>query len=236
MNAWGAWFGGLGAAVIDGGNPVGKSYTVKPDGSLVDNGGANPASGYSLIEASSIEDAHAKAKGCPLLKSGRHDRVRPGDGHVTARRASPRTRGDARAPTGITREETLVRRTALSRLHRLSDGGVVDSLHHLPGPDERLSDAGNYVDPTPRPVPLWGQRANRAHINAVETFAPFAALVLIAHVAGKENGMTAFWAIAFFWLRLIHAIVYLAGLPFIRTLVFVLGFVAVCGLFWEVVK
>ena len=27
-------------------------------------------SGYSLIEASSIEDAHAKAKGCPLLKAG----------------------------------------------------------------------------------------------------------------------------------------------------------------------
>jgi uncharacterized MAPEG superfamily protein len=95
---------------------------------------------------------------------------------------------------------------------------------------------GNYVDPTPRPIPLWGVRANRAHINAVETFAPFAALVLIAHVAGKENGMTAFWAISFFWLRLIHAIVYLAGLPFIRTLIFVLGFVAVCGLFWEVVK
>ena len=52
----------------------------------------------------------------------------------------------------------------------------------------------NYVDPTPRPVPLWGQRANRAHINAVESFAPFAALILIAHVAGKENAMTAFWA------------------------------------------
>ena len=43
MNAWGTWFGGLGAAVIDGGNPVGKSYTVRPDGSLVDNGGANAA-------------------------------------------------------------------------------------------------------------------------------------------------------------------------------------------------
>ena len=79
-------------------------------------------------------------------------------------------------------------------------------------------------------------RANLAHINAVETFAPFAALVLIAHVAGKENGMTAFRAISSFWLRLIHAIVYLAGLPFIRTLIFVLGFVAVCGLFREVVK
>jgi hypothetical protein len=70
MNAWGAWFGALGSAVIDGGNPVGKSYTVKPDGSVVDNGGANPASGYSLIEASGIEDALAKAKGCPLLKAG----------------------------------------------------------------------------------------------------------------------------------------------------------------------
>jgi hypothetical protein len=70
MNAWGAWFGALGAAVIDGGNPVGKSYTVKPDGSLHDGGGANPASGYSLIEAASVEDAYAKAKGCPLLKAG----------------------------------------------------------------------------------------------------------------------------------------------------------------------
>jgi uncharacterized MAPEG superfamily protein len=94
----------------------------------------------------------------------------------------------------------------------------------------------NYADPTPRQVPLWGQRANRAHLNAVETFAPFAALVLIAHVAGKENGLTAFWTVAFFWLRLIHAVVYLAALPFIRTVVFTLGFVAVCGLFWEVVK
>jgi hypothetical protein len=43
---------------------------VKADGSLVADGGANPASGYSLIEAASIEDAYAKAKGCPLLKNG----------------------------------------------------------------------------------------------------------------------------------------------------------------------
>lgn len=70
MDAWGAWYGSMGAAVIDGGNPVGKSYTVKPDGSLASDGGANPASGYSLIEASSLEDAHRKAKGCPILKAG----------------------------------------------------------------------------------------------------------------------------------------------------------------------
>ena len=70
MDAWGAWFGSLGAAVIDGGNAVGKSSTVKSDGSLIDGGGANPVSGYSLIEASSLDDAHKKARGCPLLKAG----------------------------------------------------------------------------------------------------------------------------------------------------------------------
>ena len=70
MDAWGAWFGSIGAAVIDGGNPVGKSSTVKPDGSLASGGGANPVSGYSLIEASSLEDAHLKAKGCPILQAG----------------------------------------------------------------------------------------------------------------------------------------------------------------------
>jgi hypothetical protein len=77
MDAWGAWFGSLGAAVIDGGNPVGASHTVKPDGSLVAGGGSNPASGYSLIEASSLEDAHAKAKRCPLLASGGSIEIAP---------------------------------------------------------------------------------------------------------------------------------------------------------------
>src|SRR5882757_7106447 len=96
--------------------------------------------------------------------------------------------------------------------------------------------APNYVDPTPRPIPLWGKRADRAYLNAVETFAPFAALVLIAHVTGKANAMTAFWAICFFWLRLAHAVVYLLAIPYVRTLLFTLGFVAVAGIFWELIK
>jgi uncharacterized MAPEG superfamily protein len=95
---------------------------------------------------------------------------------------------------------------------------------------------GNYRDPTPRQVPLWGQRAGRAHINAVEAFAPFAALVLVAHVAGRADAMTAFWAASFFWLRLAHAVVYLLAVPYVRTLIFTLGFVAEIGIFWEVIK
>lgn len=70
MDAWGKWFGGMGSAVLDGGNPVGKSTTVLGDGSVVDNGGANPVSGYSLIEASDLNDAVAKAKACPILEGG----------------------------------------------------------------------------------------------------------------------------------------------------------------------
>jgi hypothetical protein len=47
---------------------VGKSSTVHPDGSVTNDGGSNPASGYSLIEASDLDDALAKAKGCPHLQ------------------------------------------------------------------------------------------------------------------------------------------------------------------------
>ena len=70
MDAWGQWFGSMGSAVIDGGNPVGMSSTVNSDGSVSDDGGANPASGYSLIEASNLDDAIGKAKACPILASG----------------------------------------------------------------------------------------------------------------------------------------------------------------------
>jgi hypothetical protein len=76
MDAWGAWFGSMGAAVIDGGNPAGPSTTVHANGS-VSAGGANPATGYSLIEASSLEDALGKAKGCPLLAAGGSVEVAP---------------------------------------------------------------------------------------------------------------------------------------------------------------
>jgi uncharacterized MAPEG superfamily protein len=94
----------------------------------------------------------------------------------------------------------------------------------------------NYKDPTPRAVPLWGQRTHRAYLNAIECFAPFAALVITAHIAGKANGMTTFWAMSFFWLRLAHAIVYWAAVPYLRTVVFTLGFICVAGLFWEVIR
>ena len=94
----------------------------------------------------------------------------------------------------------------------------------------------NYRDPTARPVKLWGQRANRAHVNAVESFAPFAALVIVAHIAGAANEATAMWAAVFFWARLAHAVTYILGIPFVRTLIFTTGFVAVVAIFLQIVR
>jgi hypothetical protein len=70
MADWGQWFGSMGKAVINGGNPVGKSWTVKGNGSVVKDGGANPVSGYSLIEAKDYDAVVALAKGCPILAAG----------------------------------------------------------------------------------------------------------------------------------------------------------------------
>jgi hypothetical protein len=72
MKAMGNWLNGLGAAVVDGGNPfTGAARTVLPDGTVSDGSiGPNPT-GYSILEAVSLADATEMAKTSPLLKSGR---------------------------------------------------------------------------------------------------------------------------------------------------------------------
>jgi hypothetical protein len=69
MAAWMAWFEGLGAAVADGGNPTGAAKSVAPDGSVADY---DPASltGYSILDADSLDAAVAMAQGCPHLGAG----------------------------------------------------------------------------------------------------------------------------------------------------------------------
>jgi uncharacterized MAPEG superfamily protein len=76
-------------------------------------------------------------------------------------------------------------------------------------------------------LPGFSGRAKRSHLNMLESLPLFAALVLIAAVAGKANAMTATGAMLFFWARLVYAIVYLIGIPWLRTLVW---FVSVIGM------
>ncbi len=69
MAAWMAWFDSLGAAVADGGNPAGSARAVAPDGTVSD-ADIRDVTGYSIVEAGSLEDAVEMAKGCPHLAAG----------------------------------------------------------------------------------------------------------------------------------------------------------------------
>ncbi|HUG31295.1 MAG TPA: hypothetical protein VMM14_00260 [Acidimicrobiia bacterium] len=70
MAAWGAWMEGLGSALKDPGNPSGARKTIAADGSVSDGGGANPVTGYSILEAGSLDEAVTLAKSNPVFASG----------------------------------------------------------------------------------------------------------------------------------------------------------------------
>jgi hypothetical protein len=68
---WGAWFGKLGKALADGGNPFSdKVKSVASDGKVKDGVSGERATGYSIVEAASPDQAAELAKGCPVLASG----------------------------------------------------------------------------------------------------------------------------------------------------------------------
>lgn len=68
MAAWTAWFGGLGAAVVDPGNPFGASATVTSGG--VADGSSSGVNGYSIVTAADLGAATEMAKGCPMIPFG----------------------------------------------------------------------------------------------------------------------------------------------------------------------
>ena len=72
----------------------------------------------------------------------------------------------------------------------------------------------------PYELPVWAERAGRAHRNMLENLPVFAALVLVAHVAGASSSATALGATLFFWGRVAHAAVYLMGIAYLRTAAF----------------
>ena len=77
-------------------------------------------------------------------------------------------------------------------------------------------------------LPDWVNRANRAHLNAVENFAPFAAVVLIAQAIGVSTPTTAICAAVYFYARLVHALIHMSGFGMFmaRTLAFTVAWSA----------
>lgn len=91
-------------------------------------------------------------------------------------------------------------------LDRIVVRGLMGTLAN-PGPDDK-------------PQHAWAQRAQRAHLNAVENLVVFAALVAAAQFAGVSTQLAVFGCILYFWARLAHYLIYTAGIPVLRTLAF----------------
>jgi len=104
-------------------------------------------------------------------------------------------------------------------LARLFVWGLPTFLHNYP--------AGFPVE-QPAP-PLWAERARRAHLNMVETLPAFVAVTLAAiHLAeGTEFRSLALWTQIFLAARLVHAPVYILGIPYLRTPVYLVSWAAI---------
>ena len=83
-------------------------------------------------------------------------------------------------------------------------------------------------NPSPDDTPLaaWAQRAQRAHANAIENLAVFAPAVLAVIALHREDALTASACAVYFVSRTLHFIVYVAGIPVVRTFAFFGGWFA----------
>lgn len=82
----------------------------------------------------------------------------------------------------------------------------------------------------------WAGRAKRAHLNMIENLVLFGALVLIAAVAGKASATTALGAMIFFWARLAYAVVYVIGIPWLRTIIWFVSVIGMAMIAWELLR
>jgi uncharacterized MAPEG superfamily protein len=84
------------------------------------------------------------------------------------------------------------------------------------------------------PLPAWAEKAKKAHYNAVENLAPFAALVLVAQLAGAASEVTATACVVYFWARVAHYLAYISAVPYLRTLTFAVSWLAMIVIFYEI--
>ena len=83
------------------------------------------------------------------------------------------------------------------------------------------------------PLTGWAGRAQRAHRNMLENLVLFAALVLICAVTNKTNATTLLGAQLFFWARLAYAVIYVAGIPWLRTALWVVSVIGLAIIFLQ---
>lgn len=86
----------------------------------------------------------------------------------------------------------------------------------------------------PRDMTALQGRMRRIVSNHIEGMAVFAALVLVGHLAGVSNGVTAGGAVLYAVSRVAFAAVYMAGLPVVRSVVWGAGVVGLGMIAWEI--
>ncbi len=87
----------------------------------------------------------------------------------------------------------------------------------------------------PETLLVWAT-ALTADLNMLQNLVLFAALVLVAVATGKTNDMTLLGAQIFLWSRVAYAIIYVAGLPWLRTLSWAASVVGLVIIFAQLVK
>jgi uncharacterized MAPEG superfamily protein len=97
-----------------------------------------------------------------------------------------------------------------------------------------LVDAVGYPS-DPKPVAPWAARMKKAHYNAVENLVVFATLVLVLNAIGISNDTTVLVCEIYFWARLVHYVVYSAGIPWLRTLSFAVSWICCIALLIEAI-
>jgi uncharacterized MAPEG superfamily protein len=80
--------------------------------------------------------------------------------------------------------------------------------------------AGNR-DGEVKPLTGAAARADRASRNFLETFVFFAAAALAVVIAGQNTPHTALGAQVYFWARVAYLPVYIIGIPYVRTLIWI---------------
>ena len=71
MKAWESWYTSLGSAVVDPGNPFSPAAKKVASNGMVSNGPVGTmASGYSIVQAESLDQAAKMAQSCPVLQGG----------------------------------------------------------------------------------------------------------------------------------------------------------------------
>jgi len=96
-----------------------------------------------------------------------------------------------------------------------------------------LIDAVGYPE-DPKPLSPWAERARKAHYNSVENLVAFAAIVLLLNAVDISNETTVLACTVFFWARLVHYIVYVAAIPWLRTLAYFVGWLCTLALILQV--